>query len=246
MSRVLPRRASLEHLRNQAKQRLHTLQQQRPAARLSDAQHLVAREYGFASWPKLKAHVDAMAQPGEETEAPVAPPAAQTSRGGGGHSGQSTAIGTDQPSPDYGFTRYSYKAKQAVFFSRFEAAAAGMPTIDPEDLLMGLLRAAQGTRLTERLPLSLDDARRAVSQERTSSEPLGNFAHIPFGTTARRMLRHAVEEADRLGHGDIGIAHLLLGILCEPASPAASIVERHGLSLDRLRAKVDELLSEEP
>jgi hypothetical protein len=66
------------------------------------------------------------------------------------------------------------------------------------------------------LPLTLDEARQAVSQARSGNEPLGTLVHIPFGTTARRMLRHAVEEADRLGHEDIGIAHLLLGIMCEP------------------------------
>ena len=31
-----------------------------PGTRLADAQHDIAREYGFPSWPKLKAHVDAV------------------------------------------------------------------------------------------------------------------------------------------------------------------------------------------
>jgi ankyrin repeat protein len=59
MSRQLPPRANLEHLRNEAKQRLRMLRKQEPSARLSDAQLLVAREYGFASWRQLKAAVDA-------------------------------------------------------------------------------------------------------------------------------------------------------------------------------------------
>ncbi|MGA2610307.1 MAG: hypothetical protein ABSH01_22925 [Terriglobia bacterium] len=33
-----------------------------PNPRLADAQHMVAREYGYASWPKLKQHLDAMAR----------------------------------------------------------------------------------------------------------------------------------------------------------------------------------------
>ena len=48
---VLPERPSLEHLRKQAKAR----RRERGIA-LSQAQHQLAREYGFASWPKL-AHV---------------------------------------------------------------------------------------------------------------------------------------------------------------------------------------------
>jgi hypothetical protein len=58
MSRQLPERPNLEHLKNQAKDLLDELQRQNPAAQLADAQHSLAREYGFASWPKLKAHVE--------------------------------------------------------------------------------------------------------------------------------------------------------------------------------------------
>ena len=57
-SRQLPDRANLEHLRNEAKQRLKALRGQNPTARLTDAQLLVAREYGFPSWRQLKATVD--------------------------------------------------------------------------------------------------------------------------------------------------------------------------------------------
>src|SRR5947208_16704854 len=57
--RSLPLRANLEHLRNQAKQRLKAMRVQDPAARLSDAQLAVAREYGFASWRQLRATVHA-------------------------------------------------------------------------------------------------------------------------------------------------------------------------------------------
>ena len=59
MSPQLPDRPNLEHLRNEAKQRLKTLRGQDPAAQLADAQRLVARDYGFASWRALKAAVDA-------------------------------------------------------------------------------------------------------------------------------------------------------------------------------------------
>src|SRR5262245_12113198 len=58
MSRDLPTRPNLDHLKKQAKELLLTLQQQDPGAQLADAQHALAREYGFASWPRLKAHVE--------------------------------------------------------------------------------------------------------------------------------------------------------------------------------------------
>src|SRR3990172_10019864 len=54
----LPERASLEYLKQVAKERLQTTRQQDPHARLSAAQLAVARDHGFPSWRALKAEVD--------------------------------------------------------------------------------------------------------------------------------------------------------------------------------------------
>jgi hypothetical protein len=56
----LPARPSLEQLRKQAKERLYTLRAADPATTLADAQYVLAREYGFESWPKLVRHVEAV------------------------------------------------------------------------------------------------------------------------------------------------------------------------------------------
>ena len=74
MPKELPSSANLEHLRKQAKALLHDYQQKEPQAvakfgtlrlkagpKLSDAQHLIAREYGFDSWSKLKEQVESLA-----------------------------------------------------------------------------------------------------------------------------------------------------------------------------------------
>ena len=58
MSRNLPARPNLEYLKNEAKDRLDELRRADPRAQLADAQQALAREYGFANWPALKAHVD--------------------------------------------------------------------------------------------------------------------------------------------------------------------------------------------
>ena len=53
-SRPLPDRPNSRHLKDQAKDLLKASR----AASLADAQFQIARLYGFASWPKLKAHVE--------------------------------------------------------------------------------------------------------------------------------------------------------------------------------------------
>jgi ankyrin repeat protein len=58
--RRLPERPSLEQLRKQAKEHLETLRAADPSVSLSAAQHALARDYGFDTWPKLVHHVEAM------------------------------------------------------------------------------------------------------------------------------------------------------------------------------------------
>jgi hypothetical protein len=63
MSRDLPPNPNLEHLKKQAKALLEKLRQRNTDVTLVDAQHALAREYGFPSWPKLKAHVESPIPP---------------------------------------------------------------------------------------------------------------------------------------------------------------------------------------
>src|SRR5580704_11508241 len=56
--RPLPLRANLEWLKKLSKERLTVLRDGDPNAKLADAQLAVAREFGFASWRKLKTHVE--------------------------------------------------------------------------------------------------------------------------------------------------------------------------------------------
>ena len=56
----LPARPSLDQLRKQAKERLRAMRAGDPAATLAAAQYAVARDYGFASWPRLVHHVESL------------------------------------------------------------------------------------------------------------------------------------------------------------------------------------------
>ena len=58
MTTPLPAAPSLEQLRKQAKELVRERRAGGEPLRLSDAQLALAREYGFPSWPKLKAYVD--------------------------------------------------------------------------------------------------------------------------------------------------------------------------------------------
>ena len=119
MSRELPAKPNLEHLKNQAKDLLRSFQQGDPAAKerfaslsstsaagpkLADALHLVACEYGFSSWPKLKEHVDSLTRilsPAELLAAAIrASDADRTARVLENHPELKTQL--DAPLADYG------------------------------------------------------------------------------------------------------------------------------------------------
>jgi hypothetical protein len=55
--RELPPLPHPDHLRKQAKTRLAAMRAKLPTARLAEAQAVIAREYGFASWAELQAEV---------------------------------------------------------------------------------------------------------------------------------------------------------------------------------------------
>ncbi len=211
MSHELPRRANIEHLRKQAKERLRELQESDPQAKLTDAQHAIARDYGFASWPRLRAQV-----------------------------------GAQDPS-SYPFERFTPKARQALFFSRYEAAQSGSITIEPEHVLLGLVRASKSleSRLFERAGLSLVGARAEVAPRAAVGAPLPTSIEIPLSDSTRQVLRAANEEADRLVHNSVGIAHVLLGLLGQPERVAASVLMGRGVDAQGVRRDIAALLNED-
>ena len=73
---------------------------------------------------------------------------------------------------------------------------------------------------------------------------MSTSVEIPFSGEIKRVLQFAAEEADRLLHNYIGTEHLLLGILREERSVAASILMEKGMRLNSVREDVVALLNE--
>jgi hypothetical protein len=63
--RPLPERPNLRHLKDQAKDLLKTGQ----ATSIANVQFQIARLYGFASWPRLKAHIESLEHTGQLKQA---------------------------------------------------------------------------------------------------------------------------------------------------------------------------------
>jgi hypothetical protein len=207
MSRDLPDRPHLDHLKKQAKVLLRELRRQHPDATLADALHALARDYGFASWPKLKAYVGTVPDVVAE------------------------------PAPAELFPRVTEAAKRTLFFSRYEASRLGRIRIGPEHMLLGLIRGAAGTSrlLLDSAGVTIDDGRVVVAAENAPRDVIVEPVQLPFQEATKALFTTAAAEADRLGHQKIATVHVMLALLRD-GGLAASFLHDKGMTLDSVRA----------
>ena len=144
------------------------------------------------------------------------------------------------------FERYTERARRALFFARYEASQLGSLSIETEHLLLGLMREGKGLigRIFARAHLSLENIRREVEGRTVFHEKISTSVEIPFTPETKNVLRFAAEEADRLNHNYIGTEHLLLGLLREERSVAASILMDNGMRLHTVRKDIVALLND--
>jgi len=144
------------------------------------------------------------------------------------------------------FERYTERARRVLFFARYEASQLGSVSIETEHLLLGLIREGKGltSRIFARSEVVLDSVRKEIEGRTMLRERVSTSVDIPFSTETKRALQSAAEEADRLLHTYIGTEHLLLGLLREERSLAASILTEKGLRLNTVREDVVALLNE--
>src|SRR5215831_1498478 len=138
------------------------------------------------------------------------------------------------------FERYTEKARRVIFFARYEASQFGAVSIEPEHILLGLLREdKQLTQKFFRSPHSTVESIRKEIEERTPlREKVAASVDLPLSPHAKRVLNYAADESERLQHRNIGTEHLLLGILREEKSIAAEILHDRGLRLTQIREEM--------
>ena len=144
------------------------------------------------------------------------------------------------------FERYTERARRVLFFARYEASQLGSVSIETEHLLLGLIREGKGltSRIFARSHLSLESIRKEIEGRTVFREKVSTSVEIPFSTETKHVLQFASEEADRLLHNYIGTEHLLLGILREERSVAATILMEKGMRLTGVREDIVQLLNE--
>ena len=133
------------------------------------------------------------------------------------------------------YERYTENARRVMFLATHEARGAGAAYIEPEHLLLGIIRCGD-PELEAVLQLrNIEGALRAALPTKTHPAGSSKNADVPLSNQSKRVLGFAAEETDRLGSRGIGPGHLVLGILREPDSIASRFLLAHGIDLNAAR-----------
>ena len=100
------------------------------------------------------------------------------------------------------FERFTERARRALFFARFEVTQLGATMIEPEHILLGLVREPKGlvARIFEQSGVSTAALTVEIASRQEFRERIPESVEIPFSTGTQRLLSYAAEEADRLTH----------------------------------------------
>src|ERR1700722_13200336 len=131
---------------------------------------------------------------------------------------------------------YSEGARRIIFSARAVAMRCGSPCIESEHILLAILDESQlqPNRLFG-MRTSAKSLRSEVEKNLATHVSVSGPAEIPLTAESKQILSLAVEEADELGHKQVGIEHLLLGILHVESCVAARILSLHGFAIDAIR-----------
>jgi len=143
------------------------------------------------------------------------------------------------------FEKFSERARRVLSLAQEEAQRFNHNYIGTEHILLGLVRETEGVaaKVLSSLNVELVKVRSAVEfiigrGERPTPGEIG------LTPRAKKVIELAVDEARRLGHHYIGTEHLLIGLMREGEGVAAGVLESLGISLDKVRAETNRILSQ--
>ncbi len=145
------------------------------------------------------------------------------------------------------FGRFTERAQKVLSLAQEEAVRLGHNNIGTEHILLGLIREGEGiaAKALSGLGLGLEKIQEEVeSLIGKGQEQPTNIAYTP---RAKKVIELSMDEARKLGHTYVGTEHILLGLIREGEGVAARVLNNLGVSLNKARQQVLQLLgSNEP
>ena len=144
------------------------------------------------------------------------------------------------------FEKFSERARRVLSLAQEEAIRFNHNYIGTEHVLLGLVREPEGVaaRVLANLSVDLHKVRSAVEFIIGRGERPVSGENIGLTPRAKKVIELAVDEARRMNHHYIGTEHLLIGLMREGEGVAAGVLESLGVTLDKVRAEAQRILSQ--
>ncbi len=133
--------------------------------------------------------------------------------------------------------RVTEKAQEALVQSQEIASAYNHSQIEPEHLLLALLRQTDGVvpQIVRKLEIAPQALQRELEEDlQQRPKVYGVATQVGIGLALQNVLKRAETQAQSMRDEFVSTEHLLMGIVLVPTGRAGDILKQHGVTLDRI------------
>ena len=140
------------------------------------------------------------------------------------------------------------RGQKVLRLAQVEAIKSGKAAVGSEHLLLGLFAEGEGVaaKALQTLGIEEDKIRQEINKitgggeaKPTPSAPAKEVVLTPRG---KKVIELAADEARKMGVGYVGTEHILIGILREGEGAAARLLNNKGVTTEKVRQQVLNLL----
>jgi ATP-dependent Clp protease ATP-binding subunit ClpC len=140
------------------------------------------------------------------------------------------------------FGRFTERAQKVLALAQEEAIRLGHNNIGTEHILLGLVREGEGIAAKALYGLGLGSEKIQKEVENLIGKGQETSQTIHYTPRAKKVIELSMDEARKLGHSYVGTEHILLGLIREGEGVAARVLNNLGVSLNKARQQVLQLL----
>src|SRR4051794_12903509 len=141
------------------------------------------------------------------------------------------------------FNRFTQRAQKVLQLAQDEAIRMKHESIGTEHILLGLIREGGGiaAKALEAIDVGFETIEQGVEKlVGSGTKDVGPIVH--YTPRAKKVIELSVDESRKLGHSYIGTEHILLALIREGEGVAARVLNNAGVSLNKARQQVLQLL----
>ncbi|MGM0847133.1 MAG: ATP-dependent protease ATP-binding subunit ClpC [Bacillota bacterium] len=140
------------------------------------------------------------------------------------------------------FGRFTERAQKVLALAQEEAIRLSHSNIGTEHILLGLVREGEGIAAKALTALGLSPDKIQKEVEGLIGKGKDSSQTIHYTPRAKKVIELSMDEARKLGHSYVGTEHILLGLIREGEGVAARVLNNLGVSLNKARQQVLQLL----